>query len=104
MCGSRGVLMETATLGQSAGTLSKKKEQKIVPYPKFLVCPLLMEVSWLFKLAKSGVHQSNTVVRQSTTKLMVSRDAWCREDDSFTLAMVNRIILSNKLSTCVIEI
>ena len=104
MHGSHGLLMETATLGRSFRTLSEKKEHKIVPYLKFLVFPLLMEVSWLFKLARRGVHQSNTVVRQSTAKLMVSHDAWCREADLFTLAMVNRIILSDKLSTCVIEI
>ena len=102
--GSRGVLIETSTLGRSAGTLSKKKEHKIVPYQKFLVCPLLMEVSCLFRLARRRVHQSNMVVRQSTAKLMASHDAWCREADPFTLAMVNWIILSDKLSTCVIEI
>lgn len=104
ICGSRGVLIETNTLGWSVGTLSKKKEHKIVPYPKFLVWPFLIEVSWLFKLARRGVHQSNTVVRQSTAKLMASHEAWCKEADPFTLAIVNRMILNDKLSTCLIGI
>ena len=102
--GSRGVLIETGTLGRSAGTLSKKEEHKMVLYPKFLVCPLLMEVSWLFRLFRRGVHQSNTVVRQSTAKLMAGHDAWCRDADPFTVAIVNRIILSDKLATCLIGI
>lgn len=102
--GSRGVLIETDTLGRSVGTISKKKENKIVPYPKFLVYPFLIEVSWLFRLARRGVHQSNTVVRQSTAKLMASREAWCKEDNPFTLAIVNRMILNDKLSTCLIGI
>jgi len=98
------VLIETDTLGWSVGTLSKKKEHKIVPYLKVLVFAFLIEVSWLFRLAIRGVHQSKTVVRHSTAKLMASHEACCKEADPFTLAIVNRMILNDKLSTCLIGI
>jgi len=97
-------LIRTGTLGHSVGIFSKKKEHRIFPYPKFLVWPFLIDDSWLFKLVRRGVHQSNTVVRQSTAKLMEAHEAWCKEADPFTLAIVNMMILNDKLSTCLIGI
>jgi len=55
-------------------------------------------------LFRRGMHQSNTVVRHSTTKLLNTPDASCREAGPFTRAMVNKKILKDKLSTCLIGI
>lgn len=45
---SLGLLMAEITLGRSPGSLSKKKVQGIVPYPKLLVLLFLMEVRFSF--------------------------------------------------------
>lgn len=96
--------MVEITLGQSLGGLSKKKVQRIVPYPKCLVLLFLMEVIFFFMFVRRAVHQSKTVVRQSTTKLIVTQESWCNEVDPANLTMLKRRILRGRVSTFLIGI
>lgn len=102
---SLGLLMVVDTLGQSVGTLSKNKEQSILPWTKCFIFPCLTEDSCFFIQVKSHVHQSKTFERRhSTTKIMAGQEAQCRFVEHVTLKMVKRMIFIGNILTSFIRI
>ena len=99
----------TTTQGLKLGTLSKKKEHRIVPNPKFLYVRNRQSVSCLFIQSSSVVLQSNMCAfKHWTAQFIYAQDAWCRAAELVIHPIRNTIACSDKLvlflmGTCEIE-